>query len=128
MTFACCSAEDMPFEKGMFDLVTMFTCLSSVLDDNIRWKICEEAFAMLHPGGWVLIYDFRVNNPSNPDVKAVRLNEMKEYFPGCKCYSKSLTLLPPLARFVGAYSMTLCSVLSTFPFLRTHRMTIFQKP
>ena len=128
MTFTCCSAEDIPFEKSSFDLVTMFTCLSSVLDNDIRHRICEEAFALLRPGGWVLIYDFRVNNPSNPDVKGVRLGELKAYFSGCKYYSKKLTLLPPIARFVGSYSMFMCSVLSVFPFLRMHRMTAFQKP
>ena len=128
MTFACCSAEKIPFEKQTFDLVTMFTCLSSVLDNDIRRKICEEAFAMLRPGGWFLIYDFTVSNPSNPDVKGVRLGELKASFPGCKYYSKKLTLLPPLARFVGSYSMFLCSVLSVFPFSRMHRMTMFQKP
>ena len=128
MTFICCSAENISLEKGSFDLVTMFTCLSSVLDNDIRRKICEEAFAMLRPGGWFLIYDFRVNNPSNPDVKGVKLGELKAYFPGCKYYSKKLTLLPPLARFVGLYSMFMCSVLSVFPFLKMHRMTAFQKP
>ncbi|MHC4617640.1 MAG: class I SAM-dependent methyltransferase [Planctomycetota bacterium] len=128
MTFICCSAEDIPLEKGTFDLVTMFTCLSSVLDSDIRRKICEEAFAMLRPGGWFLIYDFRVSNPSNPDVRGVRLGELKAYFPGRKYHSKKLTLLPPLARFIGSYSMFMCSVLSVFPFLKMHRMTIFQKP
>lgn len=128
MAFICCSAENIPLEKGSFDLVTMFTCLSSVWDTNIRLKICTEAFAMLRPGGWILVYDFTVSNPSNPDVKGVRLGELKASFPGCKYYSKKLTLLPPLARFVGSYSMFLCSVLSVFPFLRMHRMTAFQKP
>jgi len=128
MNFVCCSAVNMPFERGAFDLVTMFTCLSSVLDNNIRRKICENALAMLRPARWVLVYDFRVNNPSNPDVKGVRLSELKGYFPGCKYYSKKLTLLPPLARLIGNYSMVLCSALSVFPFLRTHRMTVFQKP
>jgi len=128
MTFAHCSAENIPFEKGIFDLVTMFTCLSSVLDNDIRRRICQQAFAMVRPSGWVLIYDFKVNNPFNPDVKAVRLGELKEYFLGCKCYSKKLTLLPPVGRMIGPYSMTIYNLLSVFPFLRTHRMTIFQKP
>lgn len=127
MTFVCCSAEVIPFEKDSFDLVMMFTCLSSVLDNNIRRRICAEAFSVLRPGGWILVYDFTVSNPSNPDVKGVRLDELKAYFPGCKYYSKRLTLLPPLARFVGSYSMFMCSVLSVFPFLKMHRMTALQK-
>lgn len=128
MKFICCSAEDIPLEKGTFDLVTMFTCLSSVLDSDIRRKICEEVFAMLRPGGWFLIYDFRVNNPSNPDVKGVKFDELKTYFSGCKYYSKKLTLIPPLGRLIGRYSMTMCGILAIVPFLRTHRISVFQKP
>ncbi len=128
MTFICCSAENISLEKGSFDLVTMFTCLSSVLDNDIRRRICEEAFAMLRPGGWLLVYDFRVNNPSNPDVKGVKLSELKAYFSGCKYHSKKLTLIPPLGRLIGRYSMTMCSILAIVPFLRTHRISVFQKP
>lgn len=127
MTFVDCSGESIPFEKGTFDLVTMFTCLSSVLDNGIRQRICKEAFAMLRPGGWVLIYDLRVNNPFNKDVCKVTLRELKEYFPNLKCISKTLTLIPYLSRVIGRYSMTLCGALSLLPFLRTHRMTMFQK-
>lgn len=128
MTFVCCSAENIPFEKNTFDLVTMFTCLSSVLDINIRESICHQAREMLCPGGWVLVYDFYVNNPNNSDVKAVKLNELKSYFPGYRCHSKRLTLLPPLSRRLAKYSMALCTLLGSIPLLRTHRLTMFQKP
>ncbi len=128
ITFECCSGDNILFEKGTFDLVTMFTCLSSVLDNKIRFAICQEAVVMLRPGGWVLIYDFRVNNPFNADVKAVTLKELKQYFPCCKYYTKTLTLLPQLGRAIGTSSMSLCSLLAKLPFLRTHRMTMFQKP
>ena len=117
-----------PLEKGRFDLVTMFTYLSSVLDNNIRRRICQQTLAILCPGGRVLIYDFRVNNPFNPDIKAVTLKELKQYFRCCKYYTKTLTLLPQLGRTLGVYSMSLCCLLAKIPFLRTHRMTMFQKP
>ena len=128
MNFECCSGEDVPFERGTFDLVTMFTCLSSILDKEIRQKICSRAYDMLHVGGWVLIYDLRINNPLNSDVRAVTLKELKQYFQGCKSYTRTLTLVPQLGRALGAYSIYMCGVLAKIPFLRTHRMTIFQKP
>jgi 2-polyprenyl-3-methyl-5-hydroxy-6-metoxy-1,4-benzoquinol methylase len=127
MHFQCCSAEECTFQKESFDLVMMFTCLSSILDESIREKVCRAAMNMLKPGGWVLIYDFIVNNPSNPDVQAVRLGELDGYFRGFKRYSKKLTLLPPLGRILGKYSYGLCSMCSWIPFLQTHRMTLFQK-
>lgn len=128
MNFACCSAENIPFEKGAFDLVTTFTCLSSVLDGNIRESICRQAMEMLRSGGWILIYDFYVNNPYNSDVKSVKLSELKSYFPGCTFYSKKLTLLPPLSRVLAKYSIALCTLLGKIPLLRTHRLTMLQKP
>jgi ubiquinone/menaquinone biosynthesis C-methylase UbiE len=128
MTFACCSAEQIPFEKGSFDLVTMFTCLAMVLDKQIRATICQQTLEMLKPGGWVLIYDMRVNNPSYEHVRSVSLRELRGYFSSLKFYSETLTLIPPLGRFIGRCSMTLCSILALIPFLRTHRISVFQKP
>jgi SAM-dependent methyltransferase len=128
MTFACCSAENIPFEKGTFDLVMMFKCLSSVLDNGVQRRICEESIAMLRPGGLVLIHDMRVNNPFNKGVRAVTLRELKGYFPGLKFFSETLTLVPQLGRLIGPYSITLCSILASVPFLGTHRITVFQKP
>ena len=128
ITFACCSAENIPFEKNSFHLVTLFTCLSSILDSDIRRTVCRQAFDALRPGGWLIIYDFRVNNPSNPDVQAVTFKELIDYFPHADRISKTLTLAPPLARRIARFSMPLCSALTALPFLRTHRLTAFQKP
>lgn len=128
MIFACCSAEDIPFEKGKFDLVMTFTCLTMIIDKKIRETVCRQVLEMLKPGGWILNYEPRVNNPRYPSIKAVSLNELKGYFPGLKYFSKTLTLVPPLGRAVGKHSVTVCNLLSIFPFLRTHRMTMFQKP
>ena len=123
--FECCSAENCSFEKSSFDLVMMFTCLSSILNTSIRQKVCEASVNLLKPGGWILIYDFVVNNPSNHDVQAVRLTELDGYFHGFKRHTKKLTLLPPLGRMINSYP--LCTALSWIPFLQTHRMTMYQK-
>ena len=128
MNFVCCSADELPFEKEAFDVVTMFTCLSSVLDNEIRQRICREALSVLRPGGCFLIYDFRVNNPWNKETRRVTLSELKGYFPELTCLSRTLTLIPQLGRIIGRYSPTACGLLSLVPFLRTHRITMFQKP
>jgi len=125
--FTHCSAQHLPFENEKFDLVTMFTCLSSVLEYQIRKEICLETQRVLKNNGVAIIYDFRVNNPQNKDVKAVNLNELKSYFHGYYCESHTLTLLPPLARFLGKYSGTICSILAKIWFLRTHRVSCFVK-
>jgi SAM-dependent methyltransferase len=57
--FACASAAELPFSDGAFDIVTQFTCLSSVLDPVLRAQIGAEMWRVLRPGGIVLSYDMR---------------------------------------------------------------------
>jgi len=38
MTFACCSGENIPFKKGIFDLFMMFTCLSRWARKRDFWQ------------------------------------------------------------------------------------------
>ena len=45
------SATELPFEDGEFDLVTQFTCLSSILDDDVRLAAAREMQRVA--GGWV---------------------------------------------------------------------------
>lgn len=51
------SATEVPFDDGEFDLVTQFTCLSSILDDDVRSKVAQEMKRVSR--GWVLSFDMR---------------------------------------------------------------------
>jgi SAM-dependent methyltransferase len=51
------SATELPYGDGEFDLVTQFTCLSSILDDDVRALAAREMRRV--SGGWVLSYDMR---------------------------------------------------------------------
>ena len=51
------SATELPFADGEFDLVTQFTCLSSILDDDVRLAAAREMQRVA--GGWVLSFDMR---------------------------------------------------------------------
>jgi SAM-dependent methyltransferase len=51
------SATELPFEDGEFDLVTQFTCLSSILDDEVRLAAAREMKRVSR--GWVLSFDMR---------------------------------------------------------------------
>jgi SAM-dependent methyltransferase len=51
------SATELPYGDGEFDLVTQFTCLSSILDDEVRLTVAKE---MQRVGrGCVLSFDMR---------------------------------------------------------------------
>lgn len=51
------SATELPYGDGEFDLVTQFTCLSSILDDGVRLAAAQEMRRV--SGGWVLSFDMR---------------------------------------------------------------------
>lgn len=51
------SATELPYKDKEFDLVTQFTCLSSILDDNTRLTVAREMRRVAH--GWVLSFDMR---------------------------------------------------------------------
>jgi 2-polyprenyl-3-methyl-5-hydroxy-6-metoxy-1,4-benzoquinol methylase len=109
---------------GTFDVVAQNLVLSSILDDSIRRLVAREVVRMLRPGGTLIICDFRVRNPSNPDVKPLTVAEVKELFPECEYLSSArLILAPPVARRVVPVSWLAADVLETcIPILRTHMM------
>lgn len=53
------SATELPFEDGSFDLVTQFTCLSSIVDDATRAAAAREMLRVAGREGRVLSLDMR---------------------------------------------------------------------
>jgi hypothetical protein len=83
---------------------------------------------VVRPGGLILWYDYHVNNPSNPDVKAVKARELSRLFEGCAIDRHRVTLAPPLARVVAPRSRSIYSLLSAIPLLRTHYLAAIRRP
>jgi SAM-dependent methyltransferase len=52
-------ASELPWADESFDLVTQFTCLSSILDPALRRRIAREMWRVLRPGGLLMSYDMR---------------------------------------------------------------------
>ena len=77
---------------------------------------------MLQPGGMILWYDLRMNNPRNANVRAVSEQEMTGLFPDCTIHAERLTLAPPIARAVAPLSTVSCELLALIPWLRTHTL------
>jgi ubiquinone/menaquinone biosynthesis C-methylase UbiE len=57
--FVLGNASQLPFVDEHFDLVTQFTCFSSVLDNTMRQRIAGEMLRVLKPQGVILFYDLR---------------------------------------------------------------------
>jgi ubiquinone/menaquinone biosynthesis C-methylase UbiE len=128
LRFIPANAEALDFPDASFDLVLFFTVFSSILDAGMRARVAREAGRVLRPGGAVLWYDFRVDSPSNPNVRGIRRDAVLDLFPGYDASLRSVTLLPPLARRLGALTRALYPALAALPFLRTHWAGVLVKP
>ena len=115
-----------PVADASQQAVLAFTVFSSLLDPAYRQQFARTLWRWVAPGGGVLVYDFVVNNPHNPDVRKVPPAELRTLFPDARLHALRLTLAPPLARRLPAVLIAPAARLA--PFLRTHRLTWAVKP
>ena len=128
ITFQQANAERLDFENGRFHLILTFTVFSSILDASMRHNIAAELNRVLRPGGSLVWYDFRFNNPRNPHVRGVKKQQIQALFPDLTLTCQSLTLLPMLARRFGRFTPTVYPLLARFVWLHTHYLGLLQKP
>jgi len=119
-------AQILPWPNESFDVVTQFTVFTSILDGCVKARMASEMRRVLRPGGLILWYDFRFDNPRNKNVKGIRIAEVRKLFLDCSVESRSETLLPPLARAVVPVSWMAAELLSCIPFLRSHYLAVIQ--
>jgi len=128
VTLSRSGATALPYGDRMFDLVLQATLISSILDPEVRRAIAREMWRVLRPGGAVLWYDIRVDNPRNADVRRVDREEIVQLFPGCQAVLTRVTLAPPLTRLLAGRSGALARALALVPVLRTHYLGLVRKP
>ncbi|MEM9291354.1 MAG: class I SAM-dependent methyltransferase [Acidobacteriota bacterium] len=121
-------ATDLPWSAGSFSLVIASTVFTSILDPTVRQRLAESIVEALAPGGAAIIYDFRVDNPRNPAVRALTAKEIRQLFPQLQGRARSLTLAPPLARPLAPRLRWLALALETLPPLRSHLLAVLRKP
>lgn len=125
----CGSATTLPWATNSFNLVCLHTVFTSILDFEMKETIVAEINRVLGVGGAVLWYDFIYNNPRNPDVQGISLNEIRTLFPNYDVRLRRVTLAPPLARRLPtALLPVFYPLLATVPFLRTHYLGLLLKP
>lgn len=122
------NAERLDFSDEFFDLVLLFTVFTSILDASMAANVAREVDRVLRPGGAIVWYDFRYNNPRNPNVRGLDRRMIADLFRGFELRLRTLTLLPPLARRLGPSTPVLYPVLATVPLLRTHYLGLLIKP
>ena len=124
------SLSSLNSDQADYDLVTAFTVFSSILDQDLREEFAHDIWSRLRPGGRILIFDFRYNNPLNKNVRRVTRAELKHWWPsGEERWSQTMLLLPPLARRIAPLSQLAVGLISAFcPFCRSHFFYSVRKP
>ena len=120
-------ACELPWPAEFFSFVTQFTMFTSILDASVKRQIASEMLRVLKPDGTLVWYDFRYNNPCNPNVRGIEAAEIKSLFPGCAIRLKKMTLAPPIARRVVPVSWVAALILEKVPILRTHYLGVIRK-
>jgi SAM-dependent methyltransferase len=126
------SATALPYGDGEFDLVTQFTCLSSILDPDVRLAVAREMRRVA--GGWVLSFDMRgLRRPGSrhrppADTPTVPIDEaeLQRLF-GEPALLRKAALAFELAQLTGR-STFLTSALGTLPPLRSHLVGLWRIP
>ena len=121
------NAEHLDFADATFDLVMAITLFSSISERTMARRVAGEAARVLKTGGGLLWYDFRYDNPRNPNVHGVDRAEMRSLFPGFHGRLEAITLLPPLSRRLGPMTQALYPLLASLPPLRTHLLGLLIK-
>ena len=120
-------AANMPWPDGTFRLAIASTVFTSILDASVRQLVAREIVRGLAPGGALLWYDFAVNNPRNANVRRVDRRELRVLFPELSGEVRSVTLAPPLARWIVPRSWVAATLLEALPPLRTHLLGVMLK-
>jgi len=120
------SATELPFEDGSFDLVTQFTCLSSILDAATRVTVAGEMLRVAGRDGRVLSLDMRVGSrPGSAGTPTVGLDEdaLRSLF-GDPRLLRRVALRFDLAQVAGRHAL-LAQVLALARPLRSHVLGVW---
>jgi ubiquinone/menaquinone biosynthesis C-methylase UbiE len=121
-------ATTLPWADGHFQLVVASTVFSSILDPTAQETLAREIQRVLEPGGALLWYDLRWNNPANPQVRKIPKFRLRQLFPELRGAVVTTSLAPPLARVLAPFSFGLAALLEELPFLRSHLLAVLRKP
>lgn len=127
LEFRAGNAERLDFADATFEMVMALTIFSSILDSTMATNVAREIARVLKPGGGLLWYDFRYDNPSNRNVRGVSERHVRELFPTLDGKLYRVTVLPPLVRRLGTLTPVAYPLLGLAPPLRSHLMGLLRK-
>lgn len=118
----------LPLPSASMDLVLQMTVFSSILDPALRRRVATDVYRVLRPGGLLIWFDLRYDNPRNPNVEGIPAKEIRQLFPAAKVRLRSAILAPPLARWLAPRSRALATAATLIAPLRSHYFGAIIKP
>jgi SAM-dependent methyltransferase len=132
LEFRVGSATELPYADGAFGLVTQFTCLSSILDDDVRLAVARE-MRRVASGGWILSFDmhggsfvrppFRMG-PGSTSTVGLDRRELVRLF-GQPALLRREALAFDLAGFAGRHAFIAAALAAVGP-LRSHLLGLWR--
>jgi ubiquinone/menaquinone biosynthesis C-methylase UbiE len=122
------SAGALPYGDGSFDIVVQWTVFSSILSPSLKAAAAHEMSRVTSRTGVMIWYDFRYPSPTNANVRQIGKAELRELFPEWDIDLRSITLLPPVTRWLARRSFAACRLLeAAFPALRSHYVALLRR-
>jgi len=128
ITFLEANAEHLDFLPGSFDLVAMFTVMSSIPDPAMARNVARSVHGVLAPRGAVVWFDLRYPIPYNRHIRPMTRRRIAELFPGYRQELRRETVVPPLARRLGNLAPLGFPLLEAIPVLNTHYLGLLTPP
>jgi SAM-dependent methyltransferase len=127
-TFVHGNAESSELPAGSFDLISVFTVFSSILDRVMARNVAQRIAALLADDGAVVWYDMRYPNPWNRHMRAMTKRRIAELFPAFALELETITLLPPVARRLGRTTDVTYPLLASVRLLQGHYLGLLRPP
>jgi SAM-dependent methyltransferase len=124
-TLATADARHLPLPTADFDLVLLFTVLSSLATHSDARAALLEARRVLAPGGLLLCYEPRLPNPLNRTTVRLRRSDYASSL-GSSVRTLPCTVIPQLARRLGPLAPVAYPVLRRVRPLLSHRLTLYR--
>lgn len=123
---AYADGQKLPYKSDMFDVVMQYTAFSSILDSSVKVNMAAEILRVLNKdNGMIIWYDFWLS-PRNKQTKGIRLDELRDLFPGCTFDVRRVTLAPPIARRVVPMSWLGGHFLESLKIFNSHLLVIIR--
>jgi SAM-dependent methyltransferase len=121
-----CDGGHLPFVSDCMDLVVQSTAFSSILDAKLQERLAAEMLRVLRPGGAILWCDLAIDNPANPDVRAVSARRLRELFPQAHIRAHRGILALPLLRRLRWGIPRVALLLESVPLLCGHLLACIE--